>query len=81
MLNAAFEEVGATTGLSRAAPPHDRRGQRRVFEHVNNGVYKAGFARTQEAYDEAVTALFETLDALDERLPPALSGGRGDHRG
>ena len=39
-----------------------------VFDHVNNGVYKAGFARSQEAYDEAVTALFETLDALDERL-------------
>ena len=31
-------------------------------------MYKAGFARSQEAYDEAVTALFETLDALDERL-------------
>jgi putative glutathione S-transferase len=35
---------------------------------VNNGVYRAGFARSQEAYDEAVTALFDTLDALDERL-------------
>ena len=39
-----------------------------VFEHVNNGVYKAGFARSQEAYDEAVTALFDTLDELEARL-------------
>lgn len=39
-----------------------------VYDHVNNGVYKAGFATTQEAYDEAVTALFETLDMLEARL-------------
>ena len=35
---------------------------------VNNGVYKAGFATTQGAYDEAVHPLFETLDWLDARL-------------
>lgn len=35
---------------------------------MNNGVYKSGFATTQEAYNEAVTALFETLDELEERL-------------
>lgn len=40
----------------------------RVYDRVNNGVYKAGFATTQEAYEEAVTALFEELDALDARL-------------
>ena len=39
-----------------------------VFQHVNNGVYKAGFARSQEAHDEAVRALFDTLDALEARL-------------
>ncbi|MBX7481720.1 glutathione S-transferase family protein [Qipengyuania qiaonensis] len=37
-------------------------------ERVNGGVYRAGFATTQEAYEEAVTALFEALDALEQRL-------------
>lgn len=39
-----------------------------VYETVNNGVYRSGFARSQDAYDEAVTALFATLDMLEARL-------------
>jgi len=39
-----------------------------VYEDLNNGVYKCGFARTQEAYDEAYGKLFARLDALSERL-------------
>jgi putative glutathione S-transferase len=39
-----------------------------VFDEVNNGVYKAGFATTQAIYDEAVTILFARLDWLEERL-------------
>lgn len=39
-----------------------------VYHKVNNGVYKAGFATTQEAYSENVGALFDALDMLDERL-------------
>jgi len=39
-----------------------------AFAYVNNGVYRCGFAKTQEAYDRAVVGLFDTLDALDERL-------------
>jgi len=40
----------------------------RIYDTVNNGVYKAGFATTQEAYEEAVRSLFATLDTLEERL-------------
>jgi putative glutathione S-transferase len=40
----------------------------KVFHDVNNGVYKAGFATTQEAYDEAYRALFARLDWLSDRL-------------
>ncbi len=40
----------------------------RVYEHVNNGVYAAGFATEQEAYERAVRSLFAVLDELDERL-------------
>jgi putative glutathione S-transferase len=39
-----------------------------VFENINNGVYKAGFARRQEPYEVAVATLFNTLDGLDTRL-------------
>ncbi|MGK5551958.1 glutathione S-transferase family protein [Actinomadura kijaniata] len=39
-----------------------------VYTTVNNGVYKAGFATSQDAYEEAVEALFATLDRLEERL-------------
>lgn len=70
MLNSAFDPVGAAPGDYY---PQDLRAEidqvnARVYDTVNNGVYKAGFATTQAAYDEAVTALFESLDWLDERL-------------
>jgi putative glutathione S-transferase len=40
----------------------------RIYETVNDGVYKAGFATTQKAYDDAVGPLFETLDWLEAKL-------------
>lgn len=40
----------------------------RIYTTLNNGVYKAGFARTQAAYDAAVGELFDTLDWLEQRL-------------
>ena len=40
----------------------------RIYETVNNGVYRAGFATTQQAYEEAVYPLFATLDELETRL-------------
>ncbi len=39
-----------------------------IYETVNNGVYRAGFATTQQAYEIAAGALFKTLDELDDRL-------------
>ena len=39
-----------------------------IYQTVNNGVYRSGFATTQESYHDAVTALFGTLDRLEERL-------------
>lgn len=39
-----------------------------IYPKVNNGVYKCGFARSQRAYDNAVTELFEAIEALEERL-------------
>ncbi len=40
----------------------------RIYATVNNGVYRAGFARTQEAYDKAVREVFETLDGIEAHL-------------
>jgi glutathionyl-hydroquinone reductase len=49
-----------------------------IYRHVNNGVYRAGFASTQDAYETAVCALFAKLDWLEERLAEQryLVGGR-----
>jgi putative glutathione S-transferase len=70
MLNSAFDRVGATPGDFYPAALRDEIDalNARIYEAVNNGVYKVGFATTQAAYEEAVTPLFETLDWLDERL-------------
>lgn len=71
MLDTAFDDLGAD-GTVRLSPPdlmdEIRQVNGPIYEDVNNGVYKSGFATKQEAYDEAVTALFERLDALEERL-------------
>jgi len=39
-----------------------------IFNNINNGVYKTGFARTQQAYNESVTTVFNALDDIEERL-------------
>ncbi|XP_066281845.1 glutathionyl-hydroquinone reductase YqjG-like isoform X1 [Branchiostoma lanceolatum] len=39
-----------------------------IYNDINNGVYKSGFARSQEAYDKAVTQLFASLDRVEEIL-------------
>ena len=45
----------------------------RLYEPVNNGVYKAGFATTQAAYEEAVGIVFDALDWLESRLSSRTS--------
>jgi len=39
-----------------------------IYHHINNGVYKCGFATTQQAYEESFDALFSTLDDVEKRL-------------
>ena len=39
-----------------------------VYPGINDGVYKSGFAKSQSAYDEAVTSLFESLDKVEDIL-------------
>jgi putative glutathione S-transferase len=70
MFNSAFDGLGAAPGdyyPERLRPEIDALNAR-IYETVNNGVYRCGFAATQVAYDEAVAALFETLDDLEARL-------------
>jgi glutathionyl-hydroquinone reductase len=70
MMNTAFDAVGANSldlypsGLRQEIDALSRR----IYEAIDNGVYHAGFATTQSTYDEAASALFETLDWLDKRL-------------
>ena len=70
MLNSAFD---AFTDVRADYYPQPLRGEidrinALVYENVNNGVYRAGFARNQEAYEEAFLALFAALDELETRL-------------
>lgn len=70
MLNSAFDNLGATPGDYYPAPLRDEIDELndRIYQTVNNGVYKAGFATTQTAYEEAVKSLFATLDDLEKNL-------------
>lgn len=70
MFDTAFDREGATPGTLLPDEHRDEIEQinTRIYDTVNNGVYKCGFARTQEAYEGAVEPLFETLDWLEDRL-------------
>lgn len=70
MLNSEFD---AFTKASYDFYPEELRSEidainELIYETVNNGVYRAGFAETQDAYSEAYEALFETLDILENKL-------------
>jgi len=70
MFNSAFDGITGNTDdywpqdLREAIEPVNAR----IYDTVNNGVYKSGFATTQEAYEEAVGPLFDSLDWLEDRL-------------
>jgi len=70
MFNSAFDGIGAKPGDYYPGELRDQIDEvnARVYSNVNNGVYKAGFATSQAAYEEAVVPLFETLDWLEDRL-------------
>lgn len=70
MFNSAFDEVGAAPGDFYPEALRDQINEVNdmVYTTVNNGVYKCGFATTQEAYDEAYDVLFKALDELEKRL-------------
>lgn len=70
MFNSAFDGI---TGNTLDLYPEPLRAQidalnERIYPAVNNGVYRAGFATTQDAYEEAFKTLFNELDWLEERL-------------
>jgi putative glutathione S-transferase len=70
MFNSAFDGItGNTLDFWPVAMRDDiEEVNARIYDTVNNGVYKSGFATTQTAYDEAVGPLFDSLDWLEDRL-------------
>ncbi len=70
MLNSAFD---ALTGNTDDYWPEEMRSSieevnTRIYDTINNGVYKSGFATSQAAYDAAVGPLFDSLEWLEQRL-------------
>ncbi len=70
MFNSAFDGITGNTDdyWPEAMRDDIEEVNARIYSDVNNGVYKSGFATTQEAYDTAVHPLFDTLDWLEDRL-------------
>jgi glutathionyl-hydroquinone reductase len=70
MLGSAFDGIGAKAGdfypEALRATIDEING--RVYDRINNGVYKCGFATTQQAYEAAFVPFFEALDGIEERL-------------
>jgi putative glutathione S-transferase len=70
MFNSAFDGVGAKPGdyYPQALRAEIDAINAEIYDRVNNGVYKSGFATSQQAYEEAFHALFACLDGLEARL-------------
>ena len=70
MFNSEFDKIGAIPGNYY---PKELRSEidtinLRIYNTVNNGVYKTGFATSQEAYEEAIIPLFDTLNWIENKL-------------
>lgn len=70
MFNSAFDEIGALAGDYYPPELTERIDalNTRIYDQLNNGVYRAGFATQQAAYEEAFAGVFETLDWLELEL-------------
>jgi putative glutathione S-transferase len=70
MFNSEFDDIGALEGdyYPKELRPEIDEVNELVYAAVNNGVYRVGFATSQEAYEEAYKRLFGALDQLEERL-------------
>jgi putative glutathione S-transferase len=70
MLGSAFDQIGARPGdfYPLALREEIDAVNARIYDTLNNGVYKCGFATTQSAYEAAAGPLFDTLDWLEDRL-------------
>ena len=73
MLNSAFDAFAGTDVADIDYYPEALRKEideinEPIYNNVNNGVYRAGFAKTQEAYNKAYDRLFSTMDELEDRL-------------
>ena len=71
MLNSEFQEFATNPGIDLY--PESKRGQIDelndwIYPNINNGVYRCGFAKTQQAYSKAFTTLFDSLDRLEKTL-------------
>lgn len=80
MFNSAFDGLGASGGDYYPVPLRAEIDALNdlIYPTLNNGVYRAGFATCQQAYEEAVVAVFQTLDWLEDRLRDRrwLAGGQ-----
>jgi putative glutathione S-transferase len=70
MFNTAFDGLGARAGDYYPPALREKIDELNgwIYDNVNNGVYKAGFATSQQAYDEAVDAVFTSLERLEQIL-------------
>ena len=83
MLNSEFDHIGARPGDHYPAEHRQEIDavNDRIYSGLNNGVYMAGFATDQAAYEDALAGVFDTLDWLEGRLTLDWLEGRLSHRG